>query len=162
MATTFKRDLLLTGAGFTANFGGLLAREMWSKILNNKKMDGLPSIKGLLRNNFDFESVYAEVKRTHTITPEEKKLFQEVILDSYTSMDEGLKHYHSTGSDAFGVNIGGVTSFIGSFAGKGQETGAHFTLNQDLFLERQIHAVTLPPNFGHGFETRLFVRISVI
>ena len=37
MDVNFKKNILLTGAGFTANFGAPLAKEMWSKILNNPK-----------------------------------------------------------------------------------------------------------------------------
>jgi hypothetical protein len=29
--------VLFTGAGFTKNFGGFLAKEMWSKIFNNPR-----------------------------------------------------------------------------------------------------------------------------
>lgn len=143
MALTFKKTVLLTGAGFTANFGGLLAREMWSKILNNTKMERLPAIKVLLRNDFDFESVYAQVRRDGGITAEDKALFQEVILDSYISMDEGLRRYVSSGKDPYGIYSPNVMRLIASFVGVGQETGVHFTLNQDLFMERQTQVVPL-------------------
>lgn len=143
MALTYKKEILLTGAGFTANFGGLLAREMWSKILNNKKMEGLPTIKELLRKDFDFESVYADVKRNPAISGEEKLLFQEIILDSYTSMDQGLRSYTASGRDPYGIYFGNASTFIASFQGSGQEMGFHFTLNQDLFLERQVQRVPL-------------------
>lgn len=143
MTPTFKKTLLLTGAGFTANFGGLLAREMWSKILNNPKMDRLLAIKVLLRADFDFESVYAQVRRSGSISTEDKALFQEVILDSYTSMDTGLKRYVSSGQDQFGIYSPNVMRLIGSFSGTGGKMGVHFTLNQDVFLERQTEAVPL-------------------
>lgn len=139
----FKKDILLTGAGFSANFGGLLAREMWSKILNNPKIETLPAIKELLKSDFDFESVYSNVKRSGSFTAPDKLTFQDVVMESYASMDDALKGYGLSGQDPFGVYIGGVTKFLGSFAGRAEEKGVHFTLNQDLFLERQTQIVPL-------------------
>ena len=68
MSLITKKNILLTGAGFSANFGGLLAREMWSKILSNPKMDQLPQIREILRKDFDFESVYSNVKNNSLIS----------------------------------------------------------------------------------------------
>lgn len=33
----YAENILLLGAGFTKNFGGLLASEMWAEIFNNEK-----------------------------------------------------------------------------------------------------------------------------
>jgi len=37
--------VLLTGAGFTKNFGGPLAREIWSLIFNNPRIQQTPSLR---------------------------------------------------------------------------------------------------------------------
>jgi len=138
-----KKNILLTGAGLTANFGGLLAREMWAKILNNPKIDSLPNVKELLKNDFDFESVYSSVKNGAAFSATDKSVFQEIVLESYSSMDAAVKSYSSGGFGKFSINPGGVTQLLGAFAGQRGETGAHFTLNQDLFLERLIKVMPL-------------------
>ncbi len=53
-----KDLILLTGAGFTHNFGGFLAREMWSKIFNNPIVQASTEARKLLLDDFDFESIY--------------------------------------------------------------------------------------------------------
>jgi hypothetical protein len=89
----FKKTILLTGAGFTANFGGILAKEMWSKILNNQRLDQLPEIKKILMGNFDFESVYSEIINGEKFSDDEKTAFQKIISESYGAMDETLKQF---------------------------------------------------------------------
>jgi len=138
-----KKNILLTGAGFSANFGGLLAREMWSKILSNPRMDQIPEIQKVLRKNFDFEDVYSEIKNNGQIDPADKELFQQIVLESYSSMDDALKYY-STGSFAkSNIYIGNVIQWLGNFSGAKGEIGAHFTLNQDLLIERETHIMPL-------------------
>ena len=143
MSLITKKNILLTGAGFTANFGGLLAREMWAKIFNNPKTYSLVGIKELLRKNFDFESVYASVKNSSSFTDTDKLIFQDIVQESYASMDTSLKNYSFGGFGKFNINISGVSQLLGSFAGQREERGAHFTLNQDLFIERQTRAIPL-------------------
>lgn len=137
MTINFKKSVLFTGAGFTKNFGGFLAREMWSKIFNDSRLDELTAIKELLRSNFDFETIYSEVINSQHYSDEQKRQFQNIIKKSYEDMDKMLAQYVFTGSDPYGVNTYGVNKLLGSFAGSGNETGVHFTLNQDLFMERQ-------------------------
>ncbi|MCO5382417.1 MAG: hypothetical protein NHB15_10310 [Methanosarcina barkeri] len=59
--STFAENILLLGAGFTKNFGGLLASEMWAEIFNNENIQTQPRIKKLMQNNFDYESIYYSV-----------------------------------------------------------------------------------------------------
>lgn len=137
MSLNFKKSILFTGAGFTKNFGGFLAREMWSKIFSDSRLDELLQIKELLRNNFDFETIYSEVINSQQHSDEQKQYFHNIIIKAYKDMDKMLAQYVFTGSDPYGVNTYGVNQLFGSFAGSAGETGAHFTLNQDLFMERQ-------------------------
>lgn len=133
----FKKTILLTGAGFTANFGGLLSREMWSKIYNHIELDNYPKIKKLLQSNFDFEEIYSKVKNGTAYTDEEKRIFQKIILDSYKDMDETIKNYTFTAQDPYGVNIYGVGRLLSLLSGQSGDIGVCFTLNQDLFMEKQ-------------------------
>jgi hypothetical protein len=134
----FKKTILLTGAGFTANFGGILAKEMWSKILNNQRLDQLPEIKKILMGNFDFESVYSEIINGEKFSDDEKTAFQKIISESYGAMDETLKQFIHSGYNQYGIDWRGVSEFLGMFAGSQTEPGVHFTLNQDLLLERSV------------------------
>ena len=43
-----SKHVLLTGAGFTKNFGTPLASEMWAEIFNHKKIQAHPKIKKLM------------------------------------------------------------------------------------------------------------------
>jgi len=38
MRTLIYKTILLTGAGFTKNFGGFIASEMWAKIFNCREL----------------------------------------------------------------------------------------------------------------------------
>lgn len=143
MPINFKKTILLTGAGFTKNFGGFLGSEMWSKIFNNPKIDKLSEIKEMLHNDFNFENVYANVINSNNFAIDQRKLFQEIILESYKDMDDMVKNYTFTGRDPYGVNFSEARKLLGSFAGNGQEVGVHFTLNQDLFLERKVQRKAL-------------------
>ncbi len=147
MTLKLKSTILLTGAGFTANFGGILAKEMWSKILNNTKINLLPDVKKLLMKNFDFEDVYSTFNNDENISDQDKSLFQEVILDSYGSMDNALKLFCDTGFTQYNICMRSVTKFLGLFTGVAEETGVHFTLNQDLLMERACQKIPL------GFHT---------
>lgn len=132
----FNKNILLTGAGFTANFGAPLARQMWSKILNNTKIENMPEVKKKLLSNFDFEQVYADVLRSGSFSQEDKESFNLIMIDAYSSMDETLKSYVHGGFQQYGINWYGISSFLQLFAGFSTKTGAHFTLNQDILLER--------------------------
>jgi hypothetical protein len=145
MTVNFRNKILLMGAGFTANFGGLLAREMWAKIFNNRKLDQLPEVKKMLKENFDFESVYSQVLKS-SITEKEKMLFQEVISESYDGMDFTIKSFIHSGFRQYGVWWAGVSNFLGLFKGTSSEPGGLFTLNQDLLLERAMHTPPLGIN----------------
>jgi hypothetical protein len=132
-----SHNILFTGAGFTANFGGFLAKEMWAIIFNNSKLKSHPAIKTLLKDDFDFESIYSKVTNSSDFSDEEKSAFHEIIRESYSTLDDIIKNYNFTGTDPYGVNIYGIRELLNLFSRNGTETGIHFTLNQDLFMERQ-------------------------
>ncbi len=138
--TNFKKNILLTGAGFTANFGAPLAKEMWSKLLNNPKMASLEKIREKLLSDFDFENVYSEVLNDENISEEEKKSFQTMMTDTYSDMDETLKSYVNSGFTGQGSRCdwAQVNKFLSFFINDTlpTEIGAHFTLNQDILIER--------------------------
>lgn len=138
---TYKQTILLTGAGFSKNFGGFLGREMWSKIFNSPKLESALPIKKELKTDFNFESVYAKVLQGNGFTAGDREIFQEIIIDAYDDMDKMLGQYRSSSTDPCQVNFHGVSEFLKLFSvssAGNNETGLHFTLNQDLFLENRL------------------------
>jgi hypothetical protein len=127
--------ILFTGAGFTKNFGGLLAKEMWSKIFNNIKIQSCPRIKNLMIDDFDYESIYHKILNGN-YTDEEKDVISDVIFEAYQSLDDICREWTFRKDAPNPVNIYGVNRLIGRFSGGPNKIGFFFTLNQDLFVER--------------------------
>ena len=135
MSKDYPQNILFTGAGFTKNFGGFLAEEMWSKIFN--KIDGAkyPQIIELLLNDFDYESIYHKIIKGE-YTEDEKDVIRKVILKSYRSLDDICINWTFAKDAPYPVNIYEVNSLIQHFSEGANKIGFFFTLNQDLFIER--------------------------
>lgn len=141
----FSDTILLTGAGFTANFGGFLAREMWSKIFNNPKLNEAGNLKLELRKNFDFEEIYSMVldNKIPNLHPNEYNAFVEALNEAYLAMDQVIKE---PSWESYGIHPADLRKFLDFFRERGQnETSLCFTLNQDLFLERNFGWQPLGP-----------------
>lgn len=134
-----SENILLTGAGFTKNFGGLLASEMWAEIFNYEKIQAQPKIKRLMLddNDFDYESIYYSIINQPFLDDEfsddERKAIKDAVKFAYEYIDSILidiikHHSHPT-------ELENVTDFIYRF-GKTNNKSFIFTLNQDLFFER--------------------------
>lgn len=122
-------NILLTGAGFTKDFGGFLAEEMWSKIFNNIKNQ--PRIKKLCIADYDYESIYYKViSEKGKYENGEKQALRTAIFTAYQELDKSVR---TEGSPP--ANRSEVCEFIKRFAGSAEEEGFFFTLNQDLFIE---------------------------
>ena len=97
------KHVLLLGAGFTKNFGGLLADEMWYEIFNHEKIQSQPKIKKLMMNNFDYEEVYYYVLKesrdeegkllSSEFTNEEKAAIKVATKSAYIHIDENLRRH---------------------------------------------------------------------
>lgn len=141
----FKNTILLTGAGFTANFGGFLGREMWAKIFNNPKLNDAKNIKAELKKGFDFEKVYSAIFNSRgSFSPEEIEIFEEAVNEAYLAMDEVIKQ--PSWWDTSGIHPADLKRFLDFFQNEEDgKAGAVFTLNQDLFLERHFGWQPLVP-----------------
>lgn len=136
----FSDILLFTGAGFTANFGGFLAREMWSWIFNNPKLNNAGNLKLRLREKFDFEEIYSDVFDDRSNLPEhEIKIFKDVVNEAYLSMDQVIQ----SGWDLLPINPHDVKRFLDRFV---TPSGACFTLNQDMAMEKRLGWRPLAPS----------------
>ena len=100
--------VLFTGAGFTKNFGGLLASEMHSKIFNHSDIQQKQRLQTLLRENFDYESIYSDVMYGD-YSMEEKTAVNEAIFSAYLSMDKTIA---STSCEANSLNTHKLGEFI--------------------------------------------------
>lgn len=152
--------VLLLGAGFTKNFGGLLAEEMWTHIFNHEETQAQPRIKKLMLNNFNYEDIYYSVlenlKDKESLflpiefTDEEKKAIKNATKYAYEYIDEIIRNqanlFKSLSPDKDLVSSfktlrkkyqviwpNGKISYQ-EFSTKSKSF--IFTLNQDLFFER--------------------------
>lgn len=107
MDIQYSEDILLLGAGFTKNFGGLLANEMWAEIFNHKRVQAQPRLRTLMLDNFDYESVFYSVlegfedknglfgneNEVVAFGDEEKNAMKEATTSAYRYIDEILREY---------------------------------------------------------------------
>ncbi len=87
-----SETVLLTGSGFTKNYCGLLAREMWEEINNYIEITDEKRLKLLIKNksDFDYEKIFEEVMKGDKYSKEEKNTINECLLESYKSMDQRI------------------------------------------------------------------------
>lgn len=141
--------VLLTGAGFTKNFGGPLARDLWGLIFNNPILDQAPNVRAALLKNFDFESVYSaimsgarppfETGDREVGWDDQRNALGKAVNDAYEYIDMKVRDFSFRTDARYPVNIYKVQELISSFAGDPKKPGFFFTLNQDLFVERHYY-----------------------
>jgi hypothetical protein len=158
--------ILLTGAGFTKNFGAPLAKELWGIIFSNPMLDQAPDVRDVLRRDFDFESGYNDVMHRKMLmfaTTEEapawrsqQQALRKAVNEAYEYIDEKVRTF-SFGRDApYPINIYKVQEFISKFSGTPSSPGYFFTLNQDLFVERQYYNGERPTLPGIQYHSSWF------
>jgi len=143
---------LLTGAGFSKNFGAPLAAELWSIILGSPYLRQLSNVRKALLEDFDFESVYYRVL-TGPYTQDEKDWLMRAVKTAYSYVDSTIHDISGTG-----IELSGVQRMINRFAGEKGQPGFFFTLNQDLFLERYHYGGQRPKLPGINHQRRWFTR----
>lgn len=131
-----KDLILLTGAGFTKNFGGFLGSEMWAQIFNDAEIQRTPSLRGLLQTDYDFESVYSAVM-SGNLPEENKNIMRRVIEKVYRNLDDTVKSWVFNAESPYPVNWYGWEELVNLFVGQSHLKGLFFTLNQDIFIERR-------------------------
>lgn len=153
METKSNQIVLLTGAGFTKNFGGFLGSEMWQKIFNNPSIQNQERIKGALLNqeDFDFESVYSQVLNGKNFRDEEKSLLKRAVEESYEALDAATRGWVFNSDNPSALNIYGLGNFFNLFVGNSGQKGFIFTLNQDIFVERRWGHRTPGAKFSGNF-----------
>ena len=136
MNIKMAENFLFTGAGFTKDFGGFLATEMWTEIFNHPEVRKHARLRELLLNDFDYESIYYRVLKSSEYSSGEKEAIKKAVLKAYNSLDANIANCSlgTYGPDL--ACISGVNKMIKCCAGGQNKIPFFFTINQDLFVER--------------------------
>ena len=137
------RRMILTGAGFSKNWNGFLAREVWERLLGHTSVRSTPELRRPLLNHIaDFETALQEVRQ---LSNELAQKLEAALLDVFMEQDE--LHRGDTGEYSNSFNPTTFDSFFERFRSP-DGTGLLFTLNQDLFLERRFRGRLVAPGVG--------------
>jgi hypothetical protein len=128
---TPKKQILLTGAGFSKPFGGYLAGEMWAVLFNKLNMESTKNVRALLRGEMDYELVYDSVL-SGSFADVERKGFTDALVEAYGALDRSIQS--CVGNKP--ALQSPLRAFLSLFKGEDRRRGFIFTLNQDLLLER--------------------------
>jgi hypothetical protein len=133
----FSGLTILTGAGWTHNWGGRLAVELWQDLIGHKDVQSNPRVRELLLEENCFEAALGKVQEA-PFTPTDRVVFEHALLDAFLAMDREIARVNR---DRW-INIYKVQDLLSRFWGqRGQnvDTAYLFTLNQDLWLERNFY-----------------------
>lgn len=147
-----SKTILLTGAGFTKNFGGFLANDMWTKLFNCCEVQKEPVLRNILLNDFDYESIYHKIF-DGDYSAGQKETINTAIFEAYRKLDNIGQNYIPATDNSKSNILFGTKQIIDRLAAKGQ-INFFFTLNQDLFVERLISGTNIPittPNMPRFF-----------
>jgi hypothetical protein len=138
MSVPISNIALLTGAGFTCDFGGYLADEMWSLIFSHPKIQDNKHIRQLMLRDFNYESIYHAILYTNSMPlqheewrEDDRQAIKSAMIDTYWKLDQSIYNNRYT----FARDFQTLNRFIGKFFTPGK-TSYFFTLNQDIFVER--------------------------
>jgi hypothetical protein len=145
---------LLTGAGFSRNWGGWLADEAFEYLLGCSEL--LPYHRTLLwkhRGKGGFESVLQELRDdyikspgAHTAKPLQE--FDKLLMGMFYSMNNGFGDFEPVKNPALGPQPTFMRDFLARF-------DAIFTLNQDTLLEQKyINSGLLDGSQGKWFACK--------
>jgi SIR2-like domain len=136
MSVQIRKPVLLTGAGFTANFQGFLAKDMRFRIMGNTKLQARSKIVHLLQSKHSFEAVYNDVINGD-YDAEDKATLDEAVQTTYKDLDCVVRENpYSSPQRRCPINIHAVGTLLERFASEAKARGYIFTLNQDLLVER--------------------------
>lgn len=130
---------LLTGAGFTHNFGAPLAAEIWSHVLNHPRVAQAPELRRRLLTEFDldFEWAYQKVVLDGGGATAEQGVLREAVVAAYRLIDDIVREYRDTGPLGEEPLVRAANCVTRMFGGSDGRPGYIFTLNQDLLFERR-------------------------
>jgi SIR2-like protein len=133
--------ILLTGAGFTYNWGGMLAPEVFQYLLGCAELD--EEVRRLLLRDRSFEDVLASLRQA---TDADSKRRYQLLTSALVGMFNGTglafmqRQFEFRNPPELQFS---VTSFLMRF-------DAIFTLNQDTLLEQKYIPFVGPPKWGRA------------
>jgi len=147
----------MTAAGYTKNFGGFLAEDMWEKIFNHNEVQNSRVLKKILSDDFDYESIYYKVLNGD-YSDDEKNAINTAILETYRKLDDIAQNYIPATNASKAEILYGAKKIIDRLTWV-EGINFFFTLNQDLFVERLISG-TKKPIARPGIK-RMFIPNSI-
>ena len=128
---SFSKRVLLVGAGFSRNWGGLLANEVAGRIMAHPAVKARPQLRPLILHEPTFEDAL-ETSRSGPFEAADAAAMETAIKAAFDDMDAD---YRDPNPPVLGAT---VNDFVGRFCPGpvGIGTGYVFSLNQDLLLER--------------------------
>ena len=160
-------NILFTGAGFTRNFGGYLADEMWAIIFNHPQIKKRSVVRKLMLDDFNYESIYHKVlseQSKELYGEDDKNAITTAVSDAYKSLDKKILALSGATSS---VNLHNVKDqLINKFADDTNKESYFFTLNQDLLIERHfstsyssktfnlLGGIPIKPNTGSDIDKK--------
>jgi hypothetical protein len=140
--------VLLTGAGFSKDWGGRLALEFQQDLVSDPRVRARPELLRLVALESSFEVAYAKAQLPPFEDPDRDAL-NSAIRDVFSRMDQNHRDLDRLNA----INHYGVCEFISRFCPTLNTTGFFFTLNQDVLVERLYHPpVTAPTLYMPGIE----------
>ncbi len=137
MIGKFSKRVLLTGAGWSRNWGGQLASEVWSSLIGHLRVRTNPRLRELLLEESSFEVALGKANLPPFSAADRAEL-QQALTETFVAMDREIGRVDH---DPW-INIYKVQELLFRFFGRrgdGNTEGYLFTLNQDLFFERHLY-----------------------
>jgi hypothetical protein len=127
----FNKKVLLTGAGFSRNWGGRLASEMWEEIFSHPTVQKRPAVRNQLLQTTSFEDALSEVEFNPKLFDDsDRAAMWQALREAFKRMDQEHEARLTRSIDP-----GGMKEFLLRFCST-QRLGYIFTLNQDTLVER--------------------------
>ncbi len=140
--------MLLLGAGFSKNWGGRLAKEVWADVFTSRAIQARERVRQALLNEQSFEAVMEDVLTGKAYDSEDRKAIIEAVTGTFRRMDELFAQKMITVTSKR-INYATLISFLSRLSGS-----FLFTLNQDNLIEQllQLRQITFDtPNVPcHG------------
>lgn len=136
MIGKFSKRVLLTGAGWSHNWGGQLASDVWSCLIGHPAVTKNDPLRQLLLREPSFEAALG-LTSSAPFAPQDRRLLEDALIDIFVATDNEIGR---PDHDPW-INIYKVQELLFRFWGsrdEGNTAGYLFTLNQDLFLERYL------------------------
>jgi len=132
MAIGCENRILLTGAGFTSNFGTPLSNQMWAWIFNYPLVQRDRAVRSQMMTDFDFENIYYKIMEGG-FSAIEQATINEAVDAAYFRLDSIIRNFNN--GKTVGISLDHVKTLIERFAPQAKQSFI-FTVNQDLLLER--------------------------